>query len=154
MREWTARSEAETVAIAHALAGLLRTGDTVLLAGVLGAGKTVFARAVVRALLDDPTLVVPSPSFALVQPYSGNGYECVHIDLYRLAEPRDAEELGLTDAENAIRLIEWPERLPSLAETADWLVALAPGGEPAARRIAITALRDPDRESELETADR
>ncbi len=149
MREFEARSEAETIAVAHALAPLLRPGDTILLAGVLGAGKTVFARAVLRALLDDASLVVPSPSFALVQPYEGGGQSCLHVDLYRLAEARDADELGLADQPDAIRLVEWPDRLPSLHDTADWLVEIAPGGDPEERHLAISALRESDREAGL-----
>jgi tRNA threonylcarbamoyladenosine biosynthesis protein TsaE len=154
VREFEARSEAETVAVARALADRLRPGDTVLLAGVLGAGKTVFARAVLRALLADPDLVVPSPSFALVQPYEGGGLRCLHIDLYRLADPRDADELGLTDEADAIRLVEWPDRLPSLRESADWLVEIAPAGDPGARRLAVTALSEPAREARFATGGR
>lgn len=154
MREFEASSEHDTIAIAQSLAALLRPGDTVLLAGVLGAGKTVFARAVLRALLGDPALVVPSPSFALMQPYEGSGHLCLHIDLYRLADPRDVDELGLADEADAIRLIEWPDRVPSLRETADWLVELVPGRHPEERRLAVTAPREPERETGLESGAR
>jgi len=146
-----ARSEADTVAIAAAFAPLLRPGDTVLLEGGLGAGKTSFARGLLRTLAGDPALAVPSPTFALVQPYEAAGTPVLHIDLYRLDKPGEAAELGLED-DTAIRLVEWPDRLPDLAATADWRVALTPGGTPDARRIDIAAPDDLARGVEADRA--
>lgn len=102
--------DAATAALGASLALTLRPGDLVLLAGGLGAGKTALARALVRALMNDPQLDVPSPSFALVQPYEGNGRVVLHADLYRIRDPREVDELGLFDRPEAIVLVEWPER--------------------------------------------
>ncbi|HVW93688.1 MAG TPA: tRNA (adenosine(37)-N6)-threonylcarbamoyltransferase complex ATPase subunit type 1 TsaE [Devosia sp.] len=119
-----------TAAFGAALAATLRPGDLVLLMGDLGAGKTALARAVIRTLLGDPALDVPSPSFSLVQPYEGQGRAILHADLYRLTTPRDIDELGLFDNPEAIVLVEWPERDPELFTRADLTVrlAIAPGG--------------------------
>jgi tRNA A37 threonylcarbamoyladenosine biosynthesis protein TsaE len=62
----------------------------------------------------DARLDVPSPSFALVQPYEANGRPLLHADLYRLREAREIDELGLFDRPDAIVLVEWPERAPEL----------------------------------------
>ena len=108
--------DAATAALGAALARDLRAGDLVLLEGGLGAGKTALARALIRTLLDDPLLDVPSPSFALVQPYEGTGHLVLHADLYRIRDPREVDDLGLFDRPEAIVLVEWPERdhdLPS-----------------------------------------
>src|SRR5690606_34029815 len=106
-------------------------GDLVLLEGGLGAGKTALARSIIRALVGDPSLEVPSPTFALVQPYEANGIPVLHADLYRIANPRETEELGLVDRNDAIVLIEWPERAPELAASATLAIQLAipPGGQ-------------------------
>ncbi len=89
------------------LAGVLRPGDVVALSGDLGAGKTTFARGILRAL--GWAGEVPSPTFTLVQPYDTTP-EVWHVDLYRLNDARDADALGLFDTDAAL-LIEWPERL-------------------------------------------
>ena len=102
--------DAATAALGAALARDLRAGDLVLLEGGLGAGKTALARALIRTLLDDPLLDVPSPRFALVQPYEGTGHLVLHADLYRIRDPREVDELGLFDRPEAIVLVEWPER--------------------------------------------
>lgn len=105
----------ETATLAQRLGAQLRAGDTILLTGDVGAGKTHFARALIQSLLaiyED----VPSPTFTLVQVYDATtGDDIWHADLYRLSDPSETEELGLTDAmENAICLIEWPDRLADL----------------------------------------
>ena len=116
--------EAATAALGARLAASLEPGDLVLLAGGLGAGKTTLARAIVRALMGDPALEVPSPSFALVQPYEREDLTILHADLYRLADPRETDELGLFDRDDAIVLVEWPERAADLAARADIAVTL------------------------------
>lgn len=120
-----------TAAFGAALAAELQPGDLVLLEGDLGAGKTALARAIIRALADDPALDVPSPTFALVQPYDTAKAPVLHADLYRLGDPREIDELGLRDNPEAIVLIEWAERAPELAAAATLVVALAipPGGQ-------------------------
>jgi tRNA threonylcarbamoyl adenosine modification protein YjeE len=97
------------------LAETLRPGDTVLLIGDLGAGKTSLARAVIRALTGDADMDIPSPTYALVQPYlSASDVPILHADLYRIADPREVDELGLFDRPDAIVLIEWPEKARQL----------------------------------------
>ena len=120
-----------TDALGAELAASLRPGDLVLLLGDLGAGKTALARAIIRTLMGDPELEVPSPTFALVQPYDAPNATILHADLYRLGDPREIDELGLLDNPDAIVLVEWPERAPELLDAATLTVALAipPGGE-------------------------
>ena len=104
-----------TCALAHALAPRLRPGDTLLLSGGVGAGKTHFARCLIQALLLSPE-DVPSPTYTLVQTYQGQGAEIWHADLYRLGDAMDLIELGLTEAfAEAICLIEWPDRLGDMS---------------------------------------
>lgn len=104
-------SEEDTVRLAAHLAPRLDAGDVILLSGPIGAGKTHFARALIRARLDNPTEDVPSPSFTLVQTYE-DAPDIWHADLYRLSHPDEVLELGLETAfSEAICLIEWPDRL-------------------------------------------
>lgn len=99
-----------TAALGRRLAAVLRPGDLILLHGDLGAGKTALARTIVRTLMGDDSLDVPSPSFALLQPYDGTGVSILHTDLYRIRDPREVDELGLFDQPQTIVLCEWPER--------------------------------------------
>jgi tRNA threonylcarbamoyl adenosine modification protein YjeE len=103
--------EAATAALAEDVAACLRPGDVIALSGGLGVGKTTFARALIRAVVDDSTLDVPSPTFTLVQSYDHGRLPIAHFDLYRLAAPDELEETGLDEAlaDGAV-LIEWPER--------------------------------------------
>ncbi|MDK3017833.1 tRNA (adenosine(37)-N6)-threonylcarbamoyltransferase complex ATPase subunit type 1 TsaE [Pseudodonghicola flavimaris] len=104
-----------TADLARRLGALLHPGDSLLLEGDIGAGKTHFARALIQSLLPVPE-DVPSPTFTLVQTYEGAPGEIWHADLYRLSDIGEIEELGLTQAmEEAICLIEWPDRLGDLA---------------------------------------
>ena len=104
-----------TAALGARLAGELKPGDLVLLKGGLGAGKTSLARALIRTLTGEPGLDVPSPSFALVQPYeTASGTPILHADLYRIVDPREVDELGLFERPEAIVLIEWPEKAHDL----------------------------------------
>jgi len=105
---------ADTVAV---LGGLLAldtpAGRTLRLEGPVGAGKSHLARAFLRTRLRDPQAEVPSPSFTLIQSYAApDGVEVAHVDLYRL-EGGELSELGLDEAAEGIRLIEWPDRLPA-----------------------------------------
>ena len=114
-----------TAALGAELAAELRPGDLVILNGDLGAGKSALARAMIRHLAGDPDLEVPSPTFALVQPYDTPSGPVLHADLYRLGDPREVEELGLLDNPNAIVLVEWAERSPEIVAAATLVVALA-----------------------------
>jgi tRNA threonylcarbamoyladenosine biosynthesis protein TsaE len=101
-------------AVAARLAGTLRPGDALGLSGDLGAGKTTFVRALVRAL-HGSDVPVSSPTFVFRQRYDGTP-PVEHLDLYRLDDPAEAAELGLEDAfgPDRITVVEWPERLPGL----------------------------------------
>ena len=111
----TLSSADHTAALAVRLGACLKPGDTLLLEGPIGAGKTHFARSLIQSRLPLPE-DVPSPTFTLVQTYDADGVEIWHADLYRLTSPDDVVELGLVDAfETAICLVEWPDRLGTLA---------------------------------------
>ena len=110
------RSESDTEKLAAALAEKLTAGDVVLLSGDLGAGKTVFARALIRACAGDPALDVPSPTFTLAQTYDTPRGTVWHFDLYRIEDEEEIYELGWEDAlSDGIVIVEWPQRLGSLA---------------------------------------
>ena len=81
---------------------------------------------------------MPSPSFALVQPYEANGAPLLHADLYRLRNEREIDELGLFDRTDAIVLVEWPERAPELAQLATMAVALSVPSDGIGRIVEIT----------------
>lgn len=104
--------ETQLAAQAAALAPRLGAGDVLFLRGDLGAGKTVFARALIRALAGDADLNVPSPTFTLVQTYDTPAAPLWHFDLYRLKHAEEVYEIGWEDAlSGAIMVVEWPERL-------------------------------------------
>jgi tRNA threonylcarbamoyl adenosine modification protein YjeE len=102
--------EAATIRFGEDMALALRQGDYVALSGDLGAGKSTFARAVIRAIADDETLEVPSPTFTLVQTYALR-IPVAHFDLYRIADAAEIDELGFDEAlTEGVCLVEWPER--------------------------------------------
>lgn len=125
------RSPEESLELGRRLAGLARPGDVIALSGPLGAGKTSIARGLLAALgLEGEA---PSPSFAIVQPYEPPEvrFPVLHVDLYRLDDPSEAEELGLDDARyDSLLVVEWPERLGAAAwHDALWLsLDVAPDG--------------------------
>jgi tRNA threonylcarbamoyladenosine biosynthesis protein TsaE len=92
-------------------------GWTVLLSGELGAGKSTFARALIRAL--GQTGPVPSPTYTLVEPYDLPRGKIYHIDLYRVSEESELRYLGWNELDDGFRLVEWPERAPGLLQSAD-----------------------------------
>ena len=105
-----------TATLGAALAGILRPGDTILLEGPIGAGKSHLARSLIQTRLaaENRWEDVPSPTFTLVQTYNTDAAQIVHADLYRLSDPDEVFELGLDTAfDAAITLVEWPDRLGS-----------------------------------------
>jgi tRNA threonylcarbamoyladenosine biosynthesis protein TsaE len=100
--------ERATARLGARLAAAARAGDVIALSGPLGVGKTALARGFIAALGHDGE--VPSPSFAIVQPYDSLDPAVWHVDLYRIEHPAEIAELGLDAATDAVLLVEWPER--------------------------------------------
>jgi len=130
--------EAATERLAATLAATARPGDVLALIGDLGTGKTVFARAFIRARgtgLEE----VPSPTFTLVQTYDVDGGTIHHFDLFRLTAPDEAYELAIEEAfADGISLIEWPDRLGALLPPGRLEIALEAGAEATARRATLS----------------
>jgi len=131
--------EAATARLGARLAERLEPGQLLALRGGLGGGKSTLARALIRRLLADPDLTVPSPSFALVQPYRGAAGPVLHADLYRLSRAAEIAELGLFDDPDAIVVVEWPERSPDLLARADLTVDLAIADNGEARTATLAS---------------
>jgi tRNA threonylcarbamoyladenosine biosynthesis protein TsaE len=140
----TTNSESETAAIGRELASRLSAGDVVLLYGDLGAGKTAFVKGLAEGLgvsRDE----VSSPTFTIMQEYRGGRLPLFHVDLYRLDDPRELDDLGLEEiAEDGVLAIEWAEKLmgdarlkPSRYE--DTVVVRIQHGDGDARTIAISS---------------
>ena len=115
-----------TEALARRVGRLLHSGDAVLLSGPLGAGKSAFARALLRDMAGDPALDVPSPSFTLVQSYETPRGIVHHYDLWRVEPGPDLRELGLDEAFQDITLVEWPDRLGGSAPADALDIAFTP----------------------------
>jgi len=133
--------ENATAAFATRVAAAARPGDVIALSGELGAGKTSFARAFIRARggADGFRGEVPSPTFTLVQTYELPGGMVWHFDLYRLRAAEEAWELGIEDAfRDGISLIEWPARLGNLLPARRLDIAFDFGAAPDARRAMLT----------------
>ena len=123
------------------VAALLMPGDLITLSGDLGAGKTTFARALIRHLAGDEGIEVPSPTFTLMQSYQLPTCTVVHADLYRLSSPAELAELGLDDlGADAIELVEWPDRADGLLppDRLDIAFTLSPQQGPTFRNARIT----------------
>ena len=102
------KDESATAELGAGIAGQLRRGDIVALSGPLGVGKTALARAILSALGHQGE--VPSPSFAIVQPYDELHPPVWHVDLYRIEHVSELEELGLDAASDGVLLVEWAEK--------------------------------------------
>jgi len=102
------RDEEATARAGAALAAQARAGDVITLSGPLGVGKTALARGFLAALGHEGE--VPSPSFAIVQPYEELDPSVWHVDLYRIEDASELGELGLDSAAEAVLVVEWPER--------------------------------------------
>ena len=131
--------EGATEVLARRLAAAMppRTaGLTLLLRGDLGAGKSTFARALIRSL--GHSGAVPSPTYTLVEPYDLPGGTVYHVDLYRVSSEDELRYLGWTELDDGFRIVEWPDRAPGIMASADISVEFeyeAPG-----RRARITGL--------------
>jgi tRNA threonylcarbamoyladenosine biosynthesis protein TsaE len=102
------KDEAATLAFGKKLSKVLRAGDVITLSGPLSAGKTTLVRGLLQAVGHKGE--VPSPSFAIVQPYENLELPVWHVDLYRIDDPSELTELGLEDIrEDGVLIIEWPE---------------------------------------------
>jgi len=112
------RDEEATARLGEELAAVARRGDVIALSGPLGVGKTALARGFIRGLGHEGD--VPSPSFSIVQPYDNLDPPVWHVDLYRIEDPQEIDEIGLDSAGDAVLLVEWPERLGAEA----WAEAL------------------------------
>ena len=122
--------EAATERLGAALARRLRPRDVVTLQGGLGVGKTTLARAILRAATGDPALIVPSPTFTLVEIYDTPAGVFWHFDLYRLEEPEQVFELGWEEARaDGTALVEWAERLGALLPRERLTVTLVMEGD-------------------------
>jgi tRNA threonylcarbamoyl adenosine modification protein YjeE len=134
-------NEAATAHLMADLALLIGPGDVITLSGDLGAGKTAAARAMIRYLAGDDALEVPSPTFTLVQAYDLPPFPLLHADLYRVNDPNELEEIGLSPLpEGTVALIEWPERAPSAlpADRIDISLSHRPALGSTARAAEIT----------------
>ena len=100
---------------------------TILLSGELGAGKSTFARGFIKAA--GHAGAVPSPTYTLVEPYNVPDGRIYHIDLYRISDEDELRYLGWNELDDGCRLVEWPERVPGLAEQADLALSLAYDGD-------------------------
>jgi tRNA threonylcarbamoyl adenosine modification protein YjeE len=134
-------NEQATANLMADLALLIGPGDVVTLSGDLGAGKTAAARAMIRYLASDESLDVPSPTFTLVQGYELPSFSLIHADLYRVEDPLELEEIGLSPLpEGVVALIEWPERAPGAMpdDRIDIALSHCPGLGESARGVVIT----------------
>ncbi len=131
--------EGATAVLAERLGAAMpeQTGRlTLLLRGDLGAGKSTFARALIRSL--GHSGAVPSPTYTLVEPYDLPGGMVYHVDLYRVSSEEELRYLGWTELDEGFRIVEWPDRAPGIAASADISVELE--YEEPGRRATITGL--------------
>ena len=122
--------EAATIAFGQEVLDALPAdlaGWTLLLRGELGAGKSTFARALIRAAGHEGP--VPSPTYTLVEPYSLSRGNIYHVDLYRVSDEEELRYLGWNELDNGCRIVEWPDRAPGITEQADLSLVLTYDGE-------------------------
>ena len=135
-RTFTTHSESETTAVGRDLGAALDAESVVLLYGDLGAGKTAFVRGLAEGLRLSP-YDVTSPTFTLIQEYRGGRLPLLHVDLYRLDDRREVDDLGLDElGTGAVLAIEWAEKLPGRWQ--DAISVRITTGEGDTRRIEIT----------------
>ena len=134
-------NEAATIAFGREILGALPediAGWTLLLTGELGAGKSTFARAFIKAAGHQGP--VPSPTYTLVEPYQLSRGNIYHVDLYRVSNEEELRYLGWNELDNGCRLVEWPDRAPGLTEQADLSLTLSYQGD--GRSVEILGLSE------------
>ena len=134
-------NETATARLMADLALLIGPGDIITLSGDLGAGKSAAARAMIRYLADDEALEVPSPTFTLAQTYELPAFPVIHADLYRINDPAELEEIGLSPLPvGTLALIEWPARAASALppDRIDIALSHRPGFDADARTVIIS----------------
>ncbi len=137
--EFSAPDLGQTEEFAQILAPHLNPGDVIFLKGDLGAGKSALARAIIRALLDQPALNVPSPTFLLALPYENQHWKLLHADLYRIRDPEEVDELGLFEDRETIVIIEWPEKAEGRLEAPTLNISIGFSGNSGGRVMRITS---------------
>jgi len=138
-------TEDATLALGAKIALHLRVTDVVFLTGALGAGKTTLARGLIRALTED--VIIPSPTYTLIQTYTAPAFDLWHCDFYRLEQPDEILELGILDfMDTGVSLIEWPEKMGAYRPEAGLQVDL--GFSDTGRLAVLTG--DPSWEARLE----
>ena len=142
MTELDLPDQPATEALAARLAALSGAGDMIALHGEMGMGKSVFARAFLRALAGDPSLEVPSPTFSLVQIYDLPKATVAHFDLWRLDGPDALFELGWDEVQEGIMLVEWPERAGDELPRHALHLTLTPGEGEEGRRVMLEGWSD------------
>ena len=134
------RSEAGTLNLGELLTELLVAPKLVLLRGDLGAGKTTLVKGMAAALGAADADGVTSPTFTLVHEYRGRRVRIYHLDLYRIETEAELENVGvweIADAGDALVLVEWGERFPSLVARADAEIAISPGENETERLLLV-----------------
>lgn len=142
MTQFDLPDQPATEALAARLAALSGAGDVIALHGEMGMGKSVFARAFLRALAEDPSLEVPSPTFSLVQIYDLPKATVAHFDLWRLDGPDALFELGWDEVQEGIMLVEWPERAGDELPRHALHLTLMPGEGEEGRRVMLEGWSD------------
>ncbi len=127
------------VEVAELVALKVRPGDVILLHGDLGAGKTTFCRALVRAVLGDPDAEVPSPTYPIVQTYETPRVDIAHFDLYRVSDPSELDEIGFHDAlTKSLTIVEWPDRADTIPAADRIDVTLEETADPSTRHLTLS----------------
>lgn len=135
--------ESSVAVLAAALADTAPLTGLVFLQGDLGAGKTTFSRAFLRQM--GVTGPVRSPTYTLIEPYDLSARRVLHLDLYRLAVPEELDDLGLRDEfDQALLLIEWPERGAGELPAADLLIQLEPVEQSPSQRMVRLHANTPE----------
>ncbi|MEM1306770.1 MAG: tRNA (adenosine(37)-N6)-threonylcarbamoyltransferase complex ATPase subunit type 1 TsaE [Pseudomonadota bacterium] len=145
-------TEPAMAVLAQLLARRVVAGDVVALEGDLGAGKSTFARALIRAYLTNPEAEVPSPSFPILLTYDADASRdaqstpIAHYDWYRLSDPSELDEIGFVDLRAThISLVEWPNRFPGVIDDAHLHIAIASApARPDARHVTMTYVGAPE----------